>query len=176
MVKTNSIRYLLQRNLKNCDRDIKLSAYKVYIRPVIEYASAIWDISSNQGLNYLVESVQRKAVRWIFDRWTYKSSPTEMILKLKLKTLEERRQIAKVKLLHSFYHQSKYIENNVMAQRARNVNIRFKPIYGRVNVYKHSFLPSTVALWNKLPSNLVNIECPKKFAVMCENIDFVNLN
>ena len=31
----------LQRNLRKCNREIKLQCYKTYIRPIIQYASPV---------------------------------------------------------------------------------------------------------------------------------------
>ena len=37
----------------------------------------------------------------------------------------------------------------------RKASIKYHVIKARLNVYKNSFLPFTVTLWNSLPANLV---------------------
>ena len=60
-------------------------------------------------------------------------------------------------MLHSFYHGYKFVTPSLLPSKARNANLRFKPILGHVRVYEGSFFPSTVSLWNKLPPlNVVN--------------------
>ena len=86
-----------------------------------------------------------------------------MLQELNLSTLETRRNIAKVKLLHSYFHGTKFLPTYVMPMRARCADIRFKPVLGRVNAYTSSFKPATIVLWNGLPSGVVNTVCPSKF-------------
>ncbi len=47
----------LRRNLYNCPRNIKETAYTAYIRPVAEYASAVWDPHQQYDV-YNLEQVQ----------------------------------------------------------------------------------------------------------------------
>ena len=42
----NVKRQFLQRNLKTCNRDIKLKCYKTYVRPIIKYTSPVWDTNN----------------------------------------------------------------------------------------------------------------------------------
>ena len=39
--RANLKRQFLQRNLRTCNRYIKLQCYKTYVRPIIEYASPV---------------------------------------------------------------------------------------------------------------------------------------
>ena len=75
--KVNSTRYFLQQNISTCSRDVKLKSYKTYIRSIVEYASVVWNPNS-KDLQCKVESVQRKAARWITNNWRRCSSPTKM--------------------------------------------------------------------------------------------------
>ena len=59
VAKANSTRYFLQQNLSTCSRDVKLKSYKTYVRPIVEYASTVWDPNS-KDLQCKAESVQRK--------------------------------------------------------------------------------------------------------------------
>jgi len=57
------------------------------VRPIIEYASPIWDPHSALNINRL-ESIQRSAVRFYFNDYVYTGSVTS---KLNLLSLKERR-------------------------------------------------------------------------------------
>ena len=41
--KANQTRAFLQRNLKDCQRDVKSQCYETYVRPIVEYASVAWE-------------------------------------------------------------------------------------------------------------------------------------
>ena len=85
--KANQIRALLQRNIRTCHRDVKAQCYQTYVRPVVEYASAVWDPvgEGNHELRHKLEMVQRKAARFVYNDWRASSSPSEMIKGLKWK-------------------------------------------------------------------------------------------
>ena len=161
--KANSTRQFLQRNLRTCSKDVKLQCYTTFVRPIVEYASTVWDPNGNKGLVEQVESVQRKAARFICADWRRKSSPTHMIEELKLQSLEYRRYLAKIKLMHAFVHGHKFISDDKLPERTRYDSNKFQPIYGRVQSFTSSYIPSTVSAWNKLPSNVIKISCPDLF-------------
>ena len=166
--KANNSRHFLQRNLVNCNKEVKLQCYKTYVRPILEYSSTVWDPVNNKGLNEKIEGAQNKSIRWICNKWDINSSPTSMAKELKLQSLHSRRQIAKLKLLHSFNHELKFLPNNIRPALARCTDTRFKVIYGRINIYADSFFPSTISKWNKLPPNIVNTTSPEAFATLLE--------
>ena len=98
-------RQFLQRNLSTCNRDIKLQCYKTYVRsPIIEYASPVWD-TNNKNVMKKVESVPRKAARFILNDYNKDSSVLKMIKKLNLVSIELRRKVKKLKLMHSIASQ-----------------------------------------------------------------------
>ena len=41
--KANAARAFLQRDTKMCPRDMKDKCYTTYVRPIVEYASSVWD-------------------------------------------------------------------------------------------------------------------------------------
>ena len=80
----------LQRNLKHCPTSIKARCYSSMIRPILEYASAIWSPYTQRNVD-LVEAVQRRSVRFIFNNYSPYASVTEMLERLDFKTLAESR-------------------------------------------------------------------------------------
>ena len=63
--KDNQTRQFLQRNLVACKAETKLQCYKIFMRPIVEYSSSVWDPVGNNQLTKQIESVQGKAARWI---------------------------------------------------------------------------------------------------------------
>ena len=60
--KANRTLGFLRRNLSACPQDVKESAYKGLVRPVLEYSSSVWD-PSGILLQEELEKVQKRAAR-----------------------------------------------------------------------------------------------------------------
>ena len=128
----------LQRNLRTCNRDIKLRCYKTYVRPIIEYASLVWD-TNNKNLIQKVESVQRKAARFILNDYNKDSSVSKMEKKLNLNSTELRCKVKKLKLMHSITSQKTFLSNAIKPTYERD-RIKFKPIHAGIHhMQYHSF-------------------------------------
>ena len=54
----------VKRNLYKCDRDTKCMAYTSIVRPVLEYASSVWDPYLDKNI-LAIEMVQMRAARWV---------------------------------------------------------------------------------------------------------------
>ena len=83
----------LRRNLQQCPRECKITAYIALVRLIMEYGSVIWDPYIKQKITKL-ESIQRRGARLISK--DYKSREegcmTKMLNELNLPTLQSRRQ------------------------------------------------------------------------------------
>ena len=62
--KANKTLGFLRRNLKIRNKRVKERAYKALVRPILEYASPVWDPHSTTSTVSL-EKVQRRAARWV---------------------------------------------------------------------------------------------------------------
>ena len=51
-----------------CTQEAKANAYKVLVRPYLEYACTVWNSCTAQDI-VLLESVQNRASRWIKSSW-----------------------------------------------------------------------------------------------------------
>ncbi|XP_042143155.1 uncharacterized protein LOC120849094 [Ixodes scapularis] len=54
--------------LKQTSSDVKLTAYKTFVLPILEYASVVWDPFTKTNIN-LLESIQRKGLRFIYNHY-----------------------------------------------------------------------------------------------------------
>ena len=159
--RANLKRQFLQRNLRICNRDIKLQYYKTYVRPIIKYASPAWD-TNNKKVIKKVQSVQRKAVRFILNDHNRDSSVSKMIKKLNIDSIELRRKVKKLELMHSIASQKTFLSNAIKPTYGRD-RIKFRPIYARVQSYAVSFIPSVIDQQNKLPVAMVNVNDTEAF-------------
>lgn len=76
----------IRRSLSDAPKDTKLVAYRTLIRPILEYASPVWNPYKHCEINP-VESVQRKAIRFIFHRFDRHFSPSAAVLEINLQPL-----------------------------------------------------------------------------------------
>ena len=85
----------VKRNLTNCSTTIKKQAYLALVRPIMEYASPVWDPYYNSDI-YKLEKVQRRAARWALSDYSRESSVTSLLSSLKWPTLQQRRLLSRL--------------------------------------------------------------------------------
>ena len=69
----------LRRNLSACPQDVKESAYKGLVRPVLGYGSSVWDPSSILRQEEL-EKVQKRTARFVTGNYIYETGSMTGIL------------------------------------------------------------------------------------------------
>jgi hypothetical protein len=79
------------RNLKHCSKTLKEAAYTSLVRSVLDYSSTVWDPYLQKDIDRL-ESIQRRAARFVYNDYGRKTSITELMKKLDWKPLSERRR------------------------------------------------------------------------------------
>ena len=145
----------------------KAIAYKSLIRPHLEYACQVWSPYTNKNIN-LLESVQRRASRWICSKWnpllcTWTKSSDECIAKLKWPTLEKRRQYLSIVTAHNIIRHltcirpSNYFRFNTTVTRAHPLTLNLPT--STINAFRYSFFVSVCFLWNGIPEAILAAEC-----------------
>ena len=89
-VKASKVLNFIKHNLSNCSSESKTSAYLSLVRPIMEYASCVWDAHEAVNIQTL-EKVKRRAARWAFSDYGRHSSVTRMLTQLGWPTLQHRR-------------------------------------------------------------------------------------
>ena len=167
--KANRTLVFVMRSLHQCPQDIKVSAYKTLVRPLVECSSSVWEPYTKSLINKL-ESVQRRAARFCLNDFRSRSPGcvTNMIKKLEWESLANRRQIRRLVIFHKAVHGHLSIPLGNLMQPAtrssRHTNSRaFTTITAHKDCYKHSFLPKTIKDWNSLPDSIVTITDSNQF-------------
>ena len=157
--KANITLGLIRRNTYHCQRYVKIDAYNTYVRPLLDYAAFVWSphTATNTGK---LESIQRRAARYVMSDHERFSSVSNMISVLNWKNLTQRRDIQSLcifyKILNGLVDVSPPIcvISNQLATRGHDN--KFVHISSRVDTYKFSFFPRIVPLWNKLPDYAIS--------------------
>ena len=153
--RANTTSAFLHRNIRTCPRKIKHLAYTTLVRPILEYASIIWDPHTKSNTLKL-ETVQRRSARRIMQNYNRHASVTTMLQHLDLPTLQQRRRHSKIIMLYRIRHQLANVPTtNYITPATRNTQHYNLP-YARTEVYKSSFFPSTIKLWNNLQPAIIN--------------------
>ena len=158
--KANRSLGFLRRNLQLHSRSLKERAFKMLVRPNLEYCSTVWDPSS-QDLTKTIEMVQRRAARYVTSRYRRRSSVGDMLAQLEWPTLEHRRRVARLSLFRKIVHNEVGINiedhlpmRNRTSRRLNNTYAYTIPT-SNTDGYRCSFFPKTAREWNKLPEQLV---------------------
>ena len=158
--KTSKVLNFLRRNLYKCSNEVKSASYLAIVRPLMEYASVVWD----PHLNVYISMLERRAARWVKGCYDRYSSVTTMLASLKWPTLAQRRKIARLKLLYKImYNSSELILPPYYQYTCRNTRSHhhLHLIQRQTNTstaYQQSFFPRTIKDWNHLPTNIIEIQ------------------
>ena len=158
--KANQTLGFLKRNLKIKCSDVKSHAYiKALVRPKLEYASAVWDPHTRTQINQ-IEKVQRRAARYVTNRYHNTSSVTDMLQHLNWPSLEIRRTRVRLIMFYKIIHHVVAIHplDTLLLPTTTitryNTSHTYKHIRTNKDSYKYSFYPRTIIQWNLLPIHI----------------------
>ncbi len=157
--KANRALGFLRRNLKVCSKSTKELAYKALVRPIVEYASTVWDPYTDRQASRL-EKIQRRAARFVLNRHRNTSSVSDMLHQLQWPSLEERRRIARLSMLYKIKHEEACVQCPALkalppSGRRSQHSQPFKRIPCRTDYRNNTFFPRTIRDWNALPPETV---------------------
>lgn len=176
--KANQTLGFLRRNIKVRSEPIKSIAYQTLVKPQLEYASEIWSPHTQIQIDQ-VESVQRRAARWIKSDYGRTSSVTDMLHSIQLRQLELRRIDARLSLFYKIHHNLVAIPINdyltPMTRSARHSHtLCYRLITATKDYYKFSYFPRTVFHWNQLPPNVAHLPTLEQFNAAVSSIEHVS--
>ena len=144
----------LRRNFSSCSTAAKAATYTTMVRPILEYASVVWDPTASNDIKKL-EMVQRVAARYAKNNYKRETGTvTNLLHELAWQTLEERRKSARLQMLYKIHTGLVDLDSNAFYCRAdrRTRGIRlFQERTESLPQFHLSFFPRTLRDWNKLP-------------------------
>lgn len=165
----------LRRKLGKAPSAVKLTAYKTLVRPILEYGSIVWDPHQNY-LRDKLERLQNRALRFIYSKYSWRDSATDMRNQAHIATLSCRRHVASMKFFYLLFHghlkicKDDYIHLPGRRSSRTNHDKCIRPFSAHSNVLKYSFFPRAVNAWNALPSEAVNITNIDQFCSFVEQV------
>ena len=146
---------------------VKSAAYTAIVRPIVEYASTVWN-PSNQKKIKSIEQAQKRAARFVHNNYTDRTPGcvTNMVKSLKWENLEDRRKSARLSMLFMIQHdlididRQQYLTPNDNRTRGKN---RFYQERSNTDTYGQSFFPKTIRDWNQLPTNTTSADTIEGF-------------
>ena len=165
VTKATTLSYVILRSFSTNNISSCIKAYKVYIRPLLEFNTVTWN-SCNLGDKRHIEKVQQLFTRKLMQRANMKyNSYADRLLQLNIESLELRRLqfdlITVYKILNN--HIDITVEQFFVPLRT-TYNLRHhkfalkKPTVANSNVLQNSFKYRVIDAWNSLPSTLVSCE------------------
>ena len=125
------------------------------------YVCTVWSPYHQQNVVKL-EMVQRRAARFVTNNYNRIASVTEMLHRLQWDTLEARQNNLRVILLYKIINKMVDIfpeEQLVLTNSVtRGHSLRHLQLPTKTDAYKYSFFPSSIRIWNSLPSDIVEAE------------------
>ena len=153
--KATKLLNLCRRSLNMCPPNVKETAYKAIIRPHLEYASSAWAPYTQTNINK-IESVQKRAARFVLQNYSYNTSITHLIQnKLKWTTLQNRRAARDILIFHKIHHNKLNIPFPPCVQTSTRDNNRY--IYLQTlhsDTFKYHFYTRTIRILNTLPTSI----------------------
>jgi hypothetical protein len=134
----------------------------------MEYASPVWDPHTATNIAEL-EAVQRRTARFVKDDYHTTSSTSQMIKSLGWQSLDLHRTNAKLVTMYRVVHNlvdipaEQFLKPTTSSMSTRGATQKYLLPYCRTDVYRFSFFPSAVRLWNQLQVQLTEVDSVEAF-------------
>ena len=149
----------LRRNLKINSVAIKTRSYQTLVRPNLEYCCTAWSPHQKGQIEQL-ESIQRKAARFVFNKYGWRQSPTAMLKRLGWESLENRRKKFRIALTYKILNghvaipPDKYFTRNEKSTRGCAHSKKLQERGSKCDYLNATFFRASPSLWNGLPPKI----------------------
>ena len=144
----------VRRNIQTASLNTKVMAYQTLVRPQLEYCAVVWNPTENATLIKDIESVQRRAARYVFNDFYSHNSVSDMITKLKWDLLRERRKFMRLVMLYKIVNDLVDVPKDQLllstAGTQSNHAYKFIVVGATKNYHKQTFFSEIIPAWNEL--------------------------
>ena len=139
----------VKRNLRECTKPVKAASYTTLVRPVLEYDSTIWDLTTDYNIKIL-DQVQKRAARFVTNDYTTRTPGCVTRMQGDLGpsgTLQKRRFDSRLSMLYRIDHQLVDVKKETYLQSGDSRTRGSHKFYQEritSEVYRNSFFPRTV--------------------------------
>ena len=162
--KANRSLGFLRRNFAACPQNVKESASKELVRPILEYGSTVWDPKSIL-LQDELEKVQEKAARLVIGNYIYETrSMTNILEQVNLEYLNKRRKDSRLIMLNKGLTGADIKPTGDLVHPNRctrnHHSLAFQTPLDGTDIYKSIFFPHTIRDRTSLTNSLISAsEC-----------------
>ena len=165
------------RCFKCTDITFLLRAFTVYVRPLLESATVVWNPTA-KGLITELESVQRQFTRRAFARagLPVMDYPSRMCF-IGFESLERRRIVRDLEFLFQTLHENVLYDSSCVVDRAplarvlRNSHsMRVRLPFAVPGARRSTFVSRSLKTWNGLDEDMVSDPNVKKFKMRIRNL------
>ncbi len=162
---------ILFRCFSTANHKALLKGYISYVRPILEYASPVWNPFQKTNI-VLLEKVQKYFTRRLYHRCNFPlTSYSNRLTFLKLNHLEDRRLRANLLLYYKIINGFTILDPNRFFTFSRQTNTRghsYKLLTGlfKSDITKNLFFNrfDVIIAWNALPAGVVNAQTCCQFS------------
>ena len=164
----------IRRCFKSQNISALVRAFKVFVRPILEYASPVWCPHLQKDID-LLESVQRRFTKLL--PGMYHKSYKERLEACKLPSLELRRLLIDLILTYSLLHNAYDVDcsryfNIRGCERTRGHPFKLRVNISKTDCRKFFFCNRVVNVWNQLPASVVLAKSVSTFKRLLYTVDF----
>ena len=157
--KATSMLNFLNRHLSKCSSNIKVSAYLLMVRPLMEYACIVWDPHYQSQVSVLEKF--KDVLRLVLSDYSYHSSVSTMLKQLNWLPLAKRRNQQRLNLFYQIMNGEIGLslpDRYHFTNKHTRQHHPFHLIMPSTNTtsYITSYFPTTIWEWNLLPLIKVN--------------------
>ena len=134
------------------------------VRPLLEYCCVVWDPHQEKLVRQL-ENVHRSGARFVAGKPFNRRNPdsvTKILEDLGWEPLMHRRRRTKLTFMYKMVNgiidipMTHFPERKERASTRHANNHQFLQPQANLQLYQHSYVPSTVPFWNRLPDDVIS--------------------
>ena len=161
-------RHFLQRNLRGCSKDVKDTSYRTFVRPLMEYASTVWDPVGNKASQQKLEAEQNRCARFVVGDYRRTSSITAIKNQLQWESLAERRAKARATMVyriinHLVFTPQGFLTPLTVPSQTRGALCKLPIPPSCTDIYKNNFVASSSVLWDCLDAGITEAKTIEAF-------------